>query len=148
MRSFGGEHLCASEDETAALAADLAGRLAPGDWVLLSGPLGAGKTAFVRGLARGLGIDPARVHSPTFTLVTEYHGPSPLAHVDLYRIERPGEMEELGLDELARRGIHVAVEWAERLPGGTAPSAWRVEIRTEGGDRRTIAIHPPRSTEN
>jgi tRNA threonylcarbamoyl adenosine modification protein YjeE len=122
------------------LAGRLARGLAPGDWVLLKGPLGAGKTVFVRGLARALGLDEDRVHSPTFTLVTEYGRPARLAHVDLYRIESPAELDELGLDELAENGAIVAVEWGERLPAGAASRAWRVAIEVEDSGARVITI--------
>ena len=107
--------------------------------MLLSGDLGAGKTAFVRGLAEGLGIDAGEVTSPTFTLVHEYRGGRlPLVHVDLYRLER-AELDEIGLDQdLAAVGI-VAVEWAERL-SRSIPGAVTVSIVDRGGDRRDITI--------
>jgi tRNA threonylcarbamoyladenosine biosynthesis protein TsaE len=128
-----------SEADTRAIAARLASTLAPGAIVLLSGDLGAGKTAFVRGLAEGLGLDGGAVTSPTFTLVHEYRGGRlPLLHVDLYRLET-ADLEELGLDaDLANRGI-VAVEWPDRL-GRPLPSAIEVAIADRGGDRRAITI--------
>lgn len=135
-----GEHTCRGEAETAALAARLAGLLQPGDWVLLTGTLGAGKTAFVRGLAGGLGIDPGRVHSPTFTLVSEYPGPRRLAHVDLYRVDEVRELDELGLDDLRERQVIVAVEWGERLPASLAPGAWHVTIEAVAPEERRIVI--------
>ena len=104
-----------SEDETAALARDLAATLRAGDVLLLSGNLGAGKTAFVRGLAEGLGLDPRDVSSPTFTLVHEYRGGRlTLYHVDLYRLERAAT-EDLGLEELGARDGVLAIEWPDRL---------------------------------
>jgi tRNA threonylcarbamoyladenosine biosynthesis protein TsaE len=107
--------------------------------LLVSGDLGAGKTAFVRGLAAGLGIDPDEVTSPTFTLVHEYRGGRlPLVHVDLYRLER-AELDEIGLDpDLAERGV-VAIEWPERLIRAI-PRAVRIHIRDTGGDVREIDI--------
>jgi tRNA threonylcarbamoyladenosine biosynthesis protein TsaE len=101
--------------------------------------LGSGKTAFVRGLADGLGVDPAQVTSPTFTLVHEYRGGRlPIVHVDLYRLGGT-DLDEVGLDDaLASVGV-VAVEWADRLTRvGTA--AIRVDITDRGGDTRQIVI--------
>ena len=132
-------HTSSSEFDTRAIAAALAPNLGPGAVVLLSGDLGAGKTAFVRGLAEGLGIDPDDVTSPTFTLVHEYRGGRlPLIHVDLYRLDR-AELDEIGLDQdLAARGI-TAVEWSERL-ARPIPGATKVQIDDAGGDSRKIQI--------
>src|SRR4051812_19882105 len=105
-----------SEDETAAVGRDLAASLTAGDGVLLYGDLGAGKTAFVRGLAEGLGVARAEVSSPTFTLVQEYRGGRlALFHVDLYRLDDPREIDDLGLDEIAADGV-MAIEWADKHP--------------------------------
>jgi len=105
-----------SEEATIALGRDLATRLGPGSVVLLFGDLGAGKTAFVRGLAEGLGVARDEVSSPTFTLIQEYRGGRlPLLHVDLYRLDKPREIDDLGLEELGLESV-VAIEWAERLP--------------------------------
>jgi len=119
------------------LARELAATLSAGDVLLLSGELGAGKTAFVRGLARGLGIDEDEVSSPTFTLVQEYQGRVPLIHVDLYRLAS-GEVDDLGLDAQAAQGI-LAIEWAERMP---RPDPGAIEVRLEhaGEDQRRIVI--------
>ncbi|MDH4063365.1 MAG: tRNA (adenosine(37)-N6)-threonylcarbamoyltransferase complex ATPase subunit type 1 TsaE [Acidobacteriota bacterium] len=129
-----------SEAETRAIAARLAVELKSGALLFLSGDLGAGKTAFVRGLAEGLGIDPFEVTSPTFTLVHEYRGGRlPLIHVDLYRLAS-ADLDEIGLDQdLAAEGI-VAVEWPERL-GRSIPSAIRISIADAGDDRRLITTH-------
>ncbi len=127
-----------SEEETAAAGERLAARVQPGQVVLLHGDLGAGKTAFVRGLARGLGAPADDVSSPTFTIIQEYRGRIPLYHVDLYRLQ-PAEVEELGLDEIVDSGGVVAIEWATRWrdpPGG----AWVVRIDHDGEDRRRISI--------
>ena len=131
-----------SEDQTVAAARRLAERLPPGALVLLTGDLGAGKTAFVRGLAAGLGIDPDDVSSPTFTLIQEYAGARVLRHVDLYRLQG-AEADDLGLDELNEDGAVVAIEWAERL---SAPpgAAIRVTIVDLGGDVREIRIYSDR----
>jgi tRNA threonylcarbamoyladenosine biosynthesis protein TsaE len=128
-----------SESQTSAIGRDLAGSLSAGAVVLLSGDLGAGKTAFVRGLAEGLGIDPGAVSSPTFTLIQEYRGGRlPLHHVDLYRLQ-PIEVDDLGLDELTLEGGVTAIEWPDRLPRGF-PDAVRVRIDHGDGDTRTIRI--------
>jgi tRNA threonylcarbamoyladenosine biosynthesis protein TsaE len=108
-------------------------RLRAGDLVLLIGELGAGKTTFVRGVADGTGSK-APVASPTFQLVRIYPGRVQLAHIDLYRVENPAELADLGLEELADQGA-VVVEWGERLDvDGSA----LIEIEHLGGDRRLI----------
>ena len=130
-------HLSRSDTETEAIGAALAGRLGPGDRVLLYGELGAGKTAFVRGLAAGLGVDPDDVSSPTFTLVQEYRGRVPLYHVDLYRLA-PAEVDDLGLDAVAADGV-LAIEWAERMPREDA-AAIHVRLEHAGDDQRRIVV--------
>jgi tRNA threonylcarbamoyladenosine biosynthesis protein TsaE len=127
-----------SEQGTSACAARFAAVLKPGTVVLLSGDLGAGKTAFVRGMAAGLGLDPDEVNSPTFTLIQEYRGPRTLSHVDLYRVES-AEIDELGLEELSESGAIVAIEWAEKLKRPPL-GAIRVEILDKGEDEREIRI--------
>jgi tRNA threonylcarbamoyladenosine biosynthesis protein TsaE len=129
----------ASEEETRQVARELARTLAPGRTVLLYGPLGVGKTTFVRGLAEGLGADPEEVSSPTFTLIQEYRGGRlTLLHVDLYRLQ-PGEVDELGLDELSSGPVVTAIEWADRLPR-VPPEAIRVQLEDRGGDERLIVV--------
>lgn len=108
-------HTTASEEETAALASTLSQRVKAGDVILLSGALGAGKTAFVRGLAEGLGVDAGEVSSPTFTLVHEYRGGRlTLYHADLYRLDRAATAD-LGLEELGVADGVLAIEWPDRL---------------------------------
>ena len=132
-----------SEGETSAAGERLASSLHPGDVVLLRGQLGAGKTAFVRGLARGLGASPDEVSSPTFTLIQEYEGTrGTLYHVDLYRLE-PHEVDDLGLEELVSGNGVVAIEWAERW-AARPDDAWEVGIEETGDDRRTISIEQSR----
>jgi tRNA threonylcarbamoyladenosine biosynthesis protein TsaE len=127
-----------SEEETQRIAADLAARMKAGDVLLLRGDLGAGKTAFVRGLAGGLGIDPDEVSSPTFTLIHEYRGGRlPLYHADLYRLERAAT-DELGLDETGVDGL-LAIEWPERLTHAI-PGAVLVEISVIDETSREIII--------
>lgn len=132
-----------SEAETVAfgrvLGRDLG--LEPGAVVLLEGPLGAGKTALIRGLAAALDADAQAVTSPTFTLVQTYVGRMPLQHVDLYRLS-PAEVDELGLDEIGEGGV-LAIEWAERWRN---PPSEVVRIRLEIlPDGRRIVVDDARS---
>jgi tRNA threonylcarbamoyladenosine biosynthesis protein TsaE len=134
-----------SEDETLRVGAEVGRTLAAGDVLLLHGDLGAGKTAFVRGLAEGLGANPADVSSPTFTIMQEYRGGGvPLFHVDLYRLSDPREIEDLGLEEIAADGV-LAIEWAEKLDAQARlkPSRYlAVRIAHGDGDARTITLQP------
>lgn len=134
----------ADEAATDMFGRRLAARLAPGDVVLLSGDLGAGKTALARGILAGLG-HAGEVPSPTFTLVQSYEVPGvrlPVWHVDLYRLEDPGEVEELGLDEILADGALV-IEWPERA-GGRWPEALHLTLTDSGeGSRRLTARVPP-----
>jgi len=131
-------HRTSSEAETEAVARAFAARLEPGDVLLIDGPLGAGKTAFVRGLAAGLGGPPEAVSSPTFTLIQEYdEGRLRLYHADLYRLT-PVEAADLGLAATGEEGV-LAVEWPDRWqrpPGG----AVRVSIARVDDQRREITI--------
>ena len=128
-----------SEEETSDAGARLASRLRGGDVVLLFGDLGSGKTAFVRGLARGLGAPPDDVSSPTFTIVQEYRAPElTVFHVDLYRLNA-AEVADLGLDDLITSDSVVAVEWAERWPERPV-DAVEVRLTDEGENRRGIEI--------
>jgi tRNA threonylcarbamoyladenosine biosynthesis protein TsaE len=122
-----------SPAETEEAGRRLGERLRAGDVVLLTGELGAGKTTFVRGVAQGTASS-APVASPTFQLVRIYPGRVQLAHIDLYRIENPGELADLGLEELADQGA-VVVEWGDRLE---VDGAARIDIEHLGGDRRLI----------
>lgn len=132
-------HQSTSEAHTRAIAAAFAKTLSAGAVLLLDGDLGAGKTAFVRGLAEGLGIRSDEVTSPTFTLVHEYRGGRlPLIHVDLYRLDR-ADLDEIGLDQdVAGQGI-IAIEWPERLSRPIS-GARSIQITDRGGDDREIAI--------
>ena len=139
-----------SEEETAAVGRELAATLSAGDALLLYGDLGTGKTAFVRGLAEGLGLHRDEVSSPTFMLIQEYRGGRlPLFHVDLYRIDDPRELDDLGLDEIAVDGV-LAIEWAEKLTGDARlkPSRYEdaVAVRIAHGqdDIRAIVIEGAR----
>jgi tRNA threonylcarbamoyladenosine biosynthesis protein TsaE len=128
-----------SEAETIAAGREFARMLQPGAIVLLSGNLGAGKTAFVRGMAEGLGIASDEVSSPTFTLVQEYRGGRlPRYHVDLYRLQSI-EVDDLGLDDMTLEGGVTAIEWPDRLPR-RYPNAIHVRIGHGADDARSIEI--------
>jgi tRNA threonylcarbamoyladenosine biosynthesis protein TsaE len=132
-----------AEEQTSAAGEEIASLLIPGDVLLLDGELGAGKTAFVRGLASGLGLKADDVTSPTFTLIQEYRSPGVnvvLYHADLYRLT-PREAEDLGLGELSEDGI-LAVEWPDRW-NDPPEGSYRVRIENRGGDKRAITIEKP-----
>lgn len=130
-------HIARSEEDTIGVARELAERLEAGDVVLLSGNLGAGKTAFVRGLAEGLGIDSSHVSSPTFTLLHEYRGGRlTLYHADLYRLDHAAT-EDLGLEEAGASDGVLAIEWPERL---RRPIAEAVRVDLEIVDDATRII--------
>ena len=135
------EHLSHSETETEAAGQALAAKLRPGDVVAYRGDLGAGKTAFTRGLARGLGCH-GRVTSPTFTIVNEYEGPTPLFHFDLYRLGGEEELWDIGWEDyLARNGV-CAVEWSEIAPGALPENTVYVTLRRRPGaeEEREILV--------
>ena len=129
-----------SPEATERLGEALASAVQTGDVILLEGPLGAGKTRFVMGLARGLACK-ARVRSPTFGLVHEYHGRLILAHLDLYRLANETELENLGLrDWLEEPATWVLVEWPERAPHLEARCDLLLEIADVGANARRIVI--------
>jgi tRNA threonylcarbamoyladenosine biosynthesis protein TsaE len=130
-------HVTHREEETTAAGRMLGETLGPGTLVRVSGPLGAGKTAFVRGLAEGLGCDPADVSSPTFTIAQEYQGRLRLQHVDLYRLT-PLEVRDLALEELLEDAV-MAVEWPDRWPDAP-PEGIDVTIEVVGEGARRIVI--------
>lgn len=127
-----------SPDATERLGEQLAGALAVGDLVVLTGALGAGKTCFVAGLARGLDAK-ARVRSPSFILIHEYRGRELLLHLDLYRLETV-DTEALGIEELLERGV-VVVEWGEKLPAALRADALVLEFEVVSASERSIAAH-------
>ena len=135
------EFVTECEQETEALGERLAGRLEPGAVVAFTGDLGAGKTAFTRGLARGLGCT-GRVTSPTFTVVNEYEGRLPLFHFDLYRLEGEDALYDVGWEDYLDRGGVCAVEWSERAEAALPRETVWVSIRrcAESGDWRRITI--------
>ncbi len=131
-----------SPDETQALGERLGRALAAGDVVALAGQLGAGKTAFVQGLARGLGVR-GRVSSPTFTSVNEHEGRVPLFHVDFYRLESAAELDHIGFEDYFTRGGVVVVEWADRFPAALPRERLEVRIAITGDEERTLTISGP-----
>lgn len=134
------EYRTHSESETETVGEALATTLSPGTVIAFTGDLGAGKTAFTRGLARGLGIS-ERVTSPTFTIVNEYEGGRlPLFHFDMYRLESSEELFDIGWEDYLRRGGVCAVEWSEKVADALV-GALRVDIRRGEGERdRVITV--------
>ena len=136
------QYLSRSVSDTEAFGERLAPRLRPGCVLAFTGSLGMGKTAFTRGLARGLGCR-GRVTSPTFTIVNEYDGALPLFHFDLYRLASPDELYGIGWDDYLARGGVCAVEWSERAADALPPDAVTVDIaRGETDDERVITVTP------
>lgn len=129
-----------SEGETEAVGEALGKRISPGTVIAFTGDLGAGKTAFTRGLARALGVTD-RVTSPTFTIVNEYEGGRlPLFHFDMYRLESSDELFDIGWEDYLRRGGVCAVEWSEKVSDAVS-GALRVDIRRGAGDNdRVITV--------
>lgn len=126
-----------SEKETEIAGAELASSLEPGSVVALYGDLGAGKTAFVRGMTKGLGID-FPVSSPTFTIVNEYPGKIPLFHFDMYRLGSSDELFDIGWDDYLERGGICAVEWSENVEDAFGPGTVKVSIRKLDENAREI----------
>lgn len=131
-----------SPEETAAAGEELGKSLKAGDVVALTGALGAGKTCFIQGLVRGLGVR-AGATSPTFVLINEYHGRLPVHHVDAYRTESLTELMELGLPELFDEGGVTVIEWADKLgPLLPARTIW-IHIEGLGDEPRTVTVRRP-----
>jgi tRNA threonylcarbamoyladenosine biosynthesis protein TsaE len=126
--------------DTHRLATVVSQLVEPGDLIVLAGDLGAGKTAFTKGLAAAIGIEDP-VTSPTFVLVQEHDGPLPLAHVDVYRLEHPAELPDLGLDDLLDGERLVVVEWGDMIGAGLPTD--RLELHLRFGatdDERSVEI--------
>jgi tRNA threonylcarbamoyladenosine biosynthesis protein TsaE len=146
-----------SAEQTAAIGSVVGLLTRAGDLIALNGELGAGKTQFVRGLAQGMGIDPAVVASPTFVLVHEYTRPNidderpVLVHIDAYRVTSLADLESIGWDlggdadprnSEIRRGAVVVIEWAQRLEGSLGPDMLEVTLEHDGETRRRVSIRP------
>ena len=133
------EYLSRSEGETEELGARLAKNLPSGTVVAMYGALGAGKTAFVRGMARGMGLS-CRVSSPTFTIVNEYLGERELIHFDMYRLSGADELFDIGWEDYLNRGAVCAVEWSEKVEDAFFGDEVRVTIEKLSDSGRKITI--------
>lgn len=134
------EYLSHSPEETERIGEMLGRQLHSGTVLALRGGLGMGKTAFTRGLARGLGCT-GRVTSPTFTIVNEYDGTTPLFHFDMYRLDSEDDLFDIGWDDYLARGGVCAVEWSERIGSALPPDALTVSIaRGENDNDRIITV--------
>lgn len=131
-----------SAETTRAIGKLLGESCAGGDTIALVGPLGAGKTCLVRGLAVGLGAPAEAVTSPTFVLIHEYAGRVPLYHVDLYRLDERDAVNGLGLEEYTDSTGVTVIEWADRAPAVLPGDHLRITIEHLGGDRRRVTLHP------
>ncbi len=131
-----------SEEALGAFAAAFARLLRPGDVVALGGPIGSGKTAFARAVVRTLhGADQSC--SPSFTFRHRYDGDPPIEHIDLYRIENPRELNELGLEEALDGNSIVLIEWWRNAPDAIPSRRYEIEIEGAGDEPRTLLVRPP-----
>lgn len=134
------EYMSHSPEETEHIGEMLGKQLSGGTVLALRGGLGMGKTAFTRGLARGLGYT-GRVTSPTFTIVNEYDGATPLFHFDMYRLDGEDDLFDIGWDDYLARGGVCAVEWSERIDSALPPDTLTVSIaRGERDNDRIITV--------
>jgi len=139
-----GAFVSRSEQETFELGFDIGKQLSGGEIILLSGPLGAGKTLLVKGMAHALGVDEDDVSSPSFTLVNPYDGRLRLYHIDLYRLdEGVSAAHAVDLDELlSDEQAVIVIEWAERMGRyPLPPTAWNISMTGDGDAPRTISIN-------
>jgi tRNA threonylcarbamoyladenosine biosynthesis protein TsaE len=139
-----GQWVTSNPDETFGIGEQIGAQLSGGEILLLDGPLGAGKTVFVKGLATALGVDPDEVTSPSFTLVNPYDGRLPVFHIDLYRLDEGAPAAEaVDLEEmLSNQQAVIVIEWAHRLGNYRLPSnAWRIDINGDGEEARVIRIY-------
>ena len=133
-----------SVEETMSLGGRLAEVLAPGAVLALYGDLGAGKTHFVKGLAEELGVSPAEVRSPTFTILSVYEdGARPLYHFDAYRVQNPDEFVELGFEEYAHGDGITCIEWANRIPDLLPPDTIHLQFHHVAPSKRRITLGAP-----
>jgi len=135
-----GEYLTKSETETVLLGKKLAAGLVESAVIAFVGELGSGKTTLIRAIAGALGADPLEVASPTFTIVNVYFGREPIYHIDLFRIKKPSEIDELGLWEIVDGDGISLIEWADRYPKLVPENAFWVSLSREGPNTRRIII--------
>lgn len=128
-----------SPEETMDIGEKLGKMLKPGNVLALFGDLGAGKTTITKGIAKGLGLT-ADVHSPTFTLIHEHPGPTPLYHVDLYRLESELEVEGIGIEEYIYSDGVTIIEWADRMRSMLPPDRLDMELRMKGDTEREFTF--------
>jgi tRNA threonylcarbamoyladenosine biosynthesis protein TsaE len=128
-----------SADETRALAAEFAAALPPDTTLALHGDLGVGKTTFVQGLARGLGVTDA-VTSPTFTIFTLHRGPVTLLHLDVYRLERAAQLDTLMLEDFLVTPYCLAVEWPENIAAWLPPTTLHLDLGIAPDERHTLRL--------
>jgi tRNA threonylcarbamoyladenosine biosynthesis protein TsaE len=130
-----------SPSETIRLGKRIGGLLRSGDVVALVGELGAGKTQFIKGLAGGVGVGkPTYISSPSFTLINEYPGRVPFYHVDLFRLEREKDAEELGLEDYFQGDGITAIEWADKIPSLLPKEILLIHIAYTGKNSRSLEI--------
>ncbi len=132
-------YLSKSPEETVEIGEKIGKKIGRGATILLSGALGSGKTVLVRGIASALGIS-ERVTSPSFTLISVYRGKYELYHVDLYRIERVDEVEDLGLEDILNSGSIVVIEWGEKIRSILPDDCIEVNINIKSGEEREIIL--------
>jgi tRNA threonylcarbamoyladenosine biosynthesis protein TsaE len=137
---FFGEHKTNSPEETESLGEIVGNGLGAGDVVAFIGELGSGKTTMIRGIARNLGADPFEVASPSFAIIHQYSGKYPVYHIDLYRIEKPSELDQLGLWEIFNGDGISLIEWADRFPGIVPENAIVIFLSRESENSRRIII--------
>jgi len=129
-----------SEEQTVQLGKELAALLKNGDLVTLTGPLGAGKTCLIKGIAAGLDINENDIKSPSFTLVYEHYGRMPLYHFDLYRMKKCSELYEIGWDDYLMRDGVVVVEWGEKAESRLPENRIQVNIEIVSEFKRNLVI--------